>query len=78
MRTVSFQGVQLSPGQRRMLELQRHAKSFMSPVLEQQVVQALAVLEVRKEQGIKPEKQWFHSREDSWSGTVSVAEWMGY
>lgn len=78
MKTVKFDGTQLSPGQRRMLEQQRHIKSFMSPVLEQQVVQILAVLDVRKEQGAKPEKQWFESREDSWTGTVSVAEWMGY
>jgi len=78
MKTVSLQGIQLSPGQRRMLEQQRHVRQFMNPVLTQQVSETLAVIEVRKEQGVKPEKIWFHCRESSWQGTISVAEWMGY
>lgn len=78
MRTVSFQGSQLSPGQRRMLEQQRHVNSFMNPVLTQQVAETLLTMEVRKEQGAKPELIWFVDRESSWTGTISVAEWMGY
>lgn len=78
MRTVSFQGSQLSLGQRRMLEQQRHVKSFMNPVLTQQVAETLLTMEVRKEQGAKPERIWFVDRESSWTGTISVAEWMGY
>ncbi|KPZ01605.1 hypothetical protein [Pseudomonas syringae] len=78
MKTVSLQGIQLSPGQRRMLEQQRHVREFMNPVLTQQVAETLAEIEVRKEQGTKPEKIWFHDRESSWQGTISVAEWMGY
>ncbi|WP_122669801.1 hypothetical protein [Pseudomonas viridiflava] len=78
MKTVSLQGIQLSPGQRRMLEQQRHVRDFMNPVLTQQVTETLAVIETRKEQGVKPEKIWFHDRESSWTGTISVAEWMGF
>ncbi|MCQ2990925.1 hypothetical protein NLO72_17045 [Pseudomonas tremae] len=76
MRTVSMQGLQLSPGQRRMLEQQRQVKQFMNPVLTQQVAETLAVIEVRKEQGTKPERIWFVDRQEK--GTPSMAEWMGY
>ncbi|RMQ32031.1 hypothetical protein ALP86_200047 [Pseudomonas amygdali pv. mori] len=76
MKTVSLQGIQLSPGQRRMLEQQRHVRDFMNPVLTQQVAETLAVIEVRKEQGVKPEKIWFLDRQEK--GTPSIAEWMGY
>ncbi|WP_235813913.1 hypothetical protein [Pseudomonas ficuserectae] len=75
---TSLQGIQLSPAQRRMLEQQRHVREFMNPVLTHQVSETLAVIEARKEQGVKPEKIWFHDRESSWQGTISVAEWMGY
>ncbi|MGN9471540.1 hypothetical protein [Pseudomonas syringae] len=76
MKTVSLQGIQLSPGQRRMLEQQRHVREFMNPVLTQQVAETLAEIEVRKEQGTKPEKIWFLDRQEK--GTPSMAEWMGY
>lgn len=76
MKTVSLQGIQLSPGQRRMLEQQRHVREFMNPVLTQQVAETLAVIEVRKEQGTKPELIWFLDRQEK--GTPSMAEWMGY
>ncbi|MCQ3006410.1 hypothetical protein ALP26_200114 [Pseudomonas savastanoi pv. glycinea] len=73
---TSLQGIQLSPGQRRMLEQQRHVRDFMNPVLTQQVAETLAVIEVRKEQGTKPECIWFLDRQEK--GTPSIAEWMGY
>ena len=76
MKTVSFQGAQLSPGQRRRLEQQRQVQAFMSPVLAEQVAQTIEVLEVRKEQGAKPEKQWFLVSETR--GTTCIAEYMGY
>ncbi|KPW50539.1 hypothetical protein ALO95_200088 [Pseudomonas syringae pv. antirrhini] len=76
MKTVSLQGIQLSPGQRRMFDHQRHVREFMNPVLAQQVTETLAVIEVRKEQGVKPEKIWFLERQEK--GTYSMAEWMGY
>lgn len=76
MKTVSLQGIQLSPGQRRMLDQQRHVREFMNPVLTQQVSETLAVIEDRKDQGVKPEKIWFVDRQEK--GTPSIAEWMGY
>ena len=76
MRTVSFQGIQLSPGQQRRLEQQRHVQAFMSPVLAEQVAKTIESLDIRKEQGAKPEKQWFLVSESR--GTTCIAEWMGY
>lgn len=76
MKTVSFQGVQLTAGQKLRLQQQQHVRAFMSPILADQVATTLAVIEVRKEQGIKPERQWFVERQET--GTCSVAEWMGY
>lgn len=77
MRTVSFQGTQLTAGQkRRMLEQQQSRSSFINPVLAQQVEQALKVVEARKEQGVKPERIWFVERQET--GTTCVAEWMGF
>ncbi|MDH4550365.1 hypothetical protein [Pseudomonas sp. BN607] len=76
MKTVSFQGTQLSPGQQRRLEQQRQVQAFMNPVLAEQVAQTIKVLEVRKEQGAKPEKQWTLVSESR--GTTCIADWMGY
>lgn len=76
MRTVSFQGVQLTQGQRLRLEQQQRVKAFMAPVLVDLVADTLKAVEVRKEQGIKPERQWFKEREEV--GTFSFAEWMGF
>lgn len=71
-----LQGTQLSPGQRHRLEQQRRIQSMLNPVLADQVAQTIAVLEVRKEQGVQPEKQWVTVSDIR--GTVSIAEWMGY
>jgi len=77
MITVSQQGTQLSPGQRRQLAFQQQARqSFLSPVLQQQVAETIAAVEARKEQGVKPERVWFEERKEK--GTPSFAEWMGY
>lgn len=76
MKTVSFQGAQLTSGQRNRLEQQRRIQSMLNPVLADQVAQTIAVLEVRKSQGIQPEKQWVTVSDTR--GTVSIAEWMGY
>lgn len=77
MKTVSFQGSQLSPGQRRQLAFQQQARSaFLNPILAETVDQALAAVELRKEQGVKPERQWFVERQEK--GTTCIAEWMGY
>lgn len=77
MRTVSFQGVQLTSGQRRRLAEQQQVRtSFINPVLAQQVEQTLKAVEARKEQGVKPERIWFVERQET--GTTCVAEWMGF
>lgn len=76
MRTVSFQGVQLTSGQRLRLQQQQHVRAFMSPVLCDQVAETLKAVEVRKDQGIKPDKQWFLDFEAH--GTTCIAEFMGY
>lgn len=77
MKAVSFQGAQLTSGQRRQLAFQAQARqSFLSPVLELVVTETIAALEQRKEEGAKPEKQWFIERQET--GTLCVAEWMGY
>ncbi|WP_122298459.1 hypothetical protein, partial [Pseudomonas savastanoi] len=60
MLVVSLQGCQLTSGQKLRLQQQQHVKNFMNPVLTQQVTETLAVIEVRKEQSVKPEKIWFH------------------
>ncbi|QLG93145.1 hypothetical protein HZF02_14750 [Pseudomonas yamanorum] len=77
MKTVSFQGGQLTPGQRRSFEFQQRLKpAFMNPVLAQQVEQTLKAVEARKEQGVKPERIWVVERQET--GTTCVAEWMGF
>ncbi|TKD46229.1 hypothetical protein [Azotobacter chroococcum] len=59
MKTVSFQGIKLSPAQRQRLEIERRFKAALVTPLQQQVNETLQVLESRKEQGAKPEKVWF-------------------
>ncbi len=77
MRTVSFQGAQLTSGQkRRLAEQQKIQNFFINPVLAQQVEQTLRVVEARKEQGVKPERIWFVERQET--GTTCIAEWMGF
>lgn len=76
MKTFNFVGAHLSPRQRQTLEQQQRVKAFMNPVLNEQVHQVIEVLEARKEQGAKPEKQWFIVSDTH--GTISIADWMGF
>jgi hypothetical protein len=76
MITVSHQGTQISPRQRLMLEQQQHVRSFMNPVLKQQVAETLAALASPKLVAFKPEKTWFIERNET--GTLCIAEWMGH
>lgn len=77
MKTVSFQGVQLTAGQRRQLAFQQQTRAaFLNPVLVESIDQALAAVEARKTSGAKPERFWFVDRQES--GTACIAEWMGY
>ncbi|WP_339083283.1 hypothetical protein [Pseudomonas sp. TMP9] len=77
MRTVSFQGTQVSESQRRNLQLRAQVQtSFMAPHLLASVQQTEQLLSERKAAGVKPEKLWFVVRDEK--GTSCVAEWMGY
>lgn len=76
MRTVDFQGTQLSSGQRRRLADQKKVIASMTNVIAQQVSETLQLLEKRKEQGVKVEPIWSLERQES--GTICVAEWMGF
>lgn len=76
MKRVSQQGKTLSVAQRRQLELQARMRSISKAPFLAEVQLALAELDQRKEQGVKPEKQYFHVSASH--GTPSVAEWMGF
>ena len=58
MRTVDFQGTQLSSGQRRRLADQKKVAASMPNVIAQQITETLELLEKRKEQGVKVESIW--------------------
>ena len=74
---VSFQGSKISAGQRRQLAFQNQCKAaFLNPVLAESVAATIRVVDARKEQGVKPEQIWFLDYQAS--GSVCVAEWMGY
>lgn len=77
MKTVSFQGVQLSAGQRRQLAFQQQTRAaFLNPVLIESVERTIAAVETRKVNGAPRERVWFVDREER--GTTCIAEWMGY
>jgi hypothetical protein len=76
MITVDFQGTRLSSGQRRRLADQKKVIASMTNVIAQQVSETLQLLENRKEQGVKVESIWSVERQET--GTISVAEWMGF
>lgn len=76
MRTVDFQGTQLTSGQRRRLADQKKLIASMTNVISQQVTETLQLLERRKEQGVKVESIWFVERQEA--GAICIAEWMGF
>lgn len=77
MKTVSFQGIQISAGQRRQLAFQQQTRTaFLNPVLAESVEQTIAAVEARKEQRVKRERFWFVERDER--GTTCIAEWMGH
>lgn len=77
MKTVSFQGGQLSRSQRERLEQYRRTQaSVNTTVLQQQVAETFAALEQRKDQGIKPERQWTLLEQQS--GTPCFADVFGF
>ena len=77
MKTVSFQGGQLSRSQRERLEQYRRTQATVNTsVLQQQVAETFAALDQRKDQGTKPERHWFLEFEAK--GTPCVAELFGF
>jgi len=48
----------------------------MPNVIAQQITETLELLEKRKEQGVKVESIWSVERQET--GTICVAEWMGF
>lgn len=77
MRTVSFQGTQLSASERRSIELRRQVQAtFINPALQAQVDQTLAQLDQRKAQGAKPERVWFNDKTEK--GTPWLGDIFGY
>jgi hypothetical protein len=80
MRTVSFQGTQLSKGQRDRLAFQQQTRAaFLNTHLVDQVNETLAAVDRLKEQGVppvKPERKWF--LEYQAKGTPCVAELFGF
>lgn len=77
LRTVSFQGGQLSRSQRERLEQSRRVQaSINTTVLQQQVTETFAAVEQLKEQGTKPERQWFVVINER--GTPCVADAFGF
>jgi hypothetical protein len=79
-RYVNSQGSSLTSSARLRLQQRAHVRSFMHPILEQQVAETLVAVAKLEEQGatpwINPNK--FNIREKQEFGTPSVAEWMGY
>jgi hypothetical protein len=77
MKTVSFQGGQLSRSQRdRLDQFRRVQASINTTVLQQQVTETFAAVQQHKEQGIKPERQWFVVINER--GTPCVADAFGF
>jgi hypothetical protein len=71
-----MQGTQLTAADRRRIDQLRSVQIATHSLLQVQVNETLAEIERRKEQGIKPDKQWFQVSQEY--GTPSVADWMGF
>ncbi|MGL4317338.1 MAG: hypothetical protein ACRCTL_12090 [Pseudomonas sp.] len=79
MRTVSFQGGQLTAGQRRQLAFQQQTRAaFLSPVLEQQLTDALAAADRFKEQGGKYDDPNKFRHDYATKGTPWVGDCFGF
>lgn len=77
VRTVSFQGGQLSRSQRERLDQFRRVQANINTtVLQQQVNETLVAVAQLKEQGVKPERQWFVVINER--GTPCVADAFGF
>lgn len=76
MKRVSQQGKNLSSSQRRHLAFQAHLKLVTVSPLRAEVDETLRHMADLKEQGVKHEP--LNKLIESKTGTISVAEWMGF
>jgi hypothetical protein len=77
MRLASSQGTSLTRSQRERLEQSRRVRaSINTTVLQQQVAETFAAVQQLKEQGTKPERQWFVVINER--GTPCVADAFGF
>lgn len=77
MKTVSFQGTQLTSTQRSRLAFEQKTRAgFLNNNLAAQVNETLAAIEKRKEEGAKPERQWNVIHQSK--GTPCFAEMFGF
>lgn len=74
MKTVSFQGVQLSANQRRALDFQQQVRAFISPVLQEQLGAALK--RSASSVAVRPKSDWTVIRNER--GTPCVADAFGF
>lgn len=78
MRTVSFQGTQLSESQRRNLAMQQQARSFMNPHLAQQVDATILAVEKMREEGTRGENPNKFRLESESRGTPYLGDVFGH
>ena len=78
MKTVSFQGTQLSASQRRRLAMQQQAKPFLNTHLAQQVEQTLEAVEKLREEGTQGENPNKFRFESESRGTPWLGDVFGY
>jgi hypothetical protein len=79
VRTVSFQGAQLTAGQRRTLEQQKRLKpAFLGDHLQQMLDDTFAKLEALKAQDAVPENPNKYSHDYSRKGTPWLGDVFGY
>lgn len=76
MKRVSQQGKTLSPSQKRHLAFQAQIKFMTVSPLRAEVDETLRQMAELKEQGVKHEP--LNKLIEHKTGTISVAEWMGF
>ena len=78
MKTVSFQGTQLSASERRRLAMQQQAKPFLNTHLAQQVEQTLEAVEKLREEGTQGENPNRFRHDTTSRGTPFLGDVFGY
>lgn len=78
MKTVSFQGTQLSSSDRRRLAMQQQLKPFLNTHLAQQVDQTLEAVEKLREEGAQGENPNKFRFESESRGTPFLGDVFGY